>query len=200
MTGDQEYLRGIVRGILGAPTGSDDHKLQRRTRWIKAARAAVEAGPGDIVEIGAMEGDSTVEFCKIAEEHGRRVLVVDPWTPGTQNCQGHEHEMFMHRTERWRESDILRIARHTSQYIPVIEALIDRNWAFALVDGLHKYGEVLGDIMAVRRARIICVDDLNMSEVDRAFGQATALLPSRTPLSNETYPERQAKKWEGYIV
>jgi len=192
---DKAELTNRIREILAMDTGTDDHRIQRRARWIQAAQAAVEAGPGDIVEIGAMEGDSTVEFCKIAARYGRRVLVVDPWTPGTQNCQGHEYSRFKARTEKWRENGVLDVLRVESQSPVAIRALQGREWAFALVDGLHKHAEVLCDVMAVRSARVICLDDMNMPPVFQAFHQAASLL-EREGIQNPM----MAKKWEGYLV
>jgi len=188
-------LEDRIREILIEPTGTDDHTLQRRLRWTMVALAAVEAGPGDLVEIGAMVGDSTVAFCKIAARYDRRVLVVDPWTPRTQNCRGPEYGVFMQRTARWREEGILSVLRKRSQNALAVRALRGRAWSFALVDGLHKYKPCLADILAVSSARVICVDDMNMREVERAFSDAAVQLPDRQALQHKA-----AKKWEGYLV
>jgi len=185
-----------IREIVATPTGASHHTLQRRIRWMHVARAAVEAGPGDLVEIGAMVGDSTVPFCEIAEQYGRRVLVVDPWTPKTQNCRGPEYGVFMERTEPWRERGVLEVLRKRSQDAEAVVTLRTRTWAFALVDGLHKYNPALCDILAVRYARVICVDDLNMEQVRRAFDQALVELPEREGVQVST----RAKKREGYLV
>ena len=73
---------------------------------------------------------------------------------------------------------------------------MDRAWAFALVDGSHKYQDVLCDIMAVRNARVICCDDMNDKDVRKAFNRALALLPKREGI----YDPELGRKWEGYLV
>jgi len=188
-------LRRRIREILKMDTFTDDHKVQRRIRWVQAAHAAVKAGPGDIVEIGAMEGDSTVEFCRIAEANGRHVLVVDPWTAGTQNCQGHEYDVFVGRTEKWQGNGVLEVLKAESQSSAAIHRLRASKWAFALVDGLHRYASTLCDTMAVRDARVICLDDMNMPPVFQVFHQAADLL-GREGIQDPML----AKKWEGYLV
>lgn len=189
-------LADRIREILTEPTGSNDHTIQRRVRWVRIAREAMLYAPGDIAEIGAMEGDSTVPFCEIAEQFGQHVLAVDPWTPKTQNCRGHEYDVFMDRTARWRVNGVLKVLRAPSRSAEAIRALAYMQWAFALVDGLHKYDAVLSDVLAVQRARVICLDDMNMAPVVRAFDQALTLLPEREGVQDSTL----AKKWEGYLV
>lgn len=191
-------LKERIAEILEMDTGSNDTKVQRRTRWAAVAEAAVEAGPGDIVEIGALAGDSTVLFCDIAERHGRRVLVVDPWIAPTHDVAGWEKAEFEKRTRRWQESGVLEVIEKKSQNQEVIERLVDGVWAFALVDGMHTYGAALGDAMAVRHSRVICFDDLDKKELARAFDQAGLLLPGRVQLVPEAW--KTVRKWEGYIV
>jgi len=191
-----EQLREQVQGILAEPTGTNDHTLQRRIRWLKVAQLAVETGPGDFAEIGAMEGDTTVPLCEIAEKYDRRVLVVDPWTTGTQNCQGHEYETFVRRTQKWQVSGVLHVIRKPSQSELAIIRLLGSPWAFALVDGLHQYRSVVQDAMSVRYARVICFDDMNMPDVTKAYEKVLTLLPERVGLQDPTL----AKKWEGYLI
>jgi len=193
---DTTELRQCIRDILASPTGTSNHTKQRRVRWTLAAVAAVEAGPGDIVEIGALKGESTVPFCRIAERYERRVLVVDPWEPGTQNCRGPEYGTFMKQTEVWQTAGVLEVLRLPSQDAEAIAVLQARAWAFALVDGLHDETACLSDIRAVQRARVICVDDLNMKPVRKACARAAAEMPEREPIQDATL----ARKWEGYLV
>jgi hypothetical protein len=190
-------LPDLVRQVIARPTDTQDHTLHRRIRWARVARAVVEDVPGDIVEIGAMTGDSTVLFCEIAEEHGRRVMVVDPWIPRTQNCRGGEHEIFVKRTQRWRESGLLYVLRETSQGDLAVRKLQCGPWAFALVDGLHQYETVLSDVMALSEsARVICLDDMNMRPVQRAFQEAARRMPEREAIQRRG----PMKKWEGYLA
>ena len=50
-------------------------------------------------------------------------------------------------------------------------------------------------MMAVRHARVICVDDMNMQMVRKAYYVAYNLIPGREDLQRKT-----AKKWEAYLV
>jgi hypothetical protein len=63
-----------------------------RLSWVAEWRARTY--PGDFVEIGAYMGETTVRLAQVAQAYGRRVIVVDPWQVGTQNCEGHEYDIF----------------------------------------------------------------------------------------------------------
>jgi len=189
-------LREQVREIIRTPVDSDDDKVQRRTRWTEVARRALMGGPGNIVEIGALAGDSTVPFCMIAEEFGRKVLVIDPWLAPTHNVAGWEYGTFMERTKKWRDVGVLDVYKGKSQDEVAIQRLQSGLWAFALVDGSHAYTDVLRDIMSVKGAQVICCDDMNMDGVYLAFGRAVEMMPGRAGIYDETL----GRKWEGYIV
>jgi len=167
-------------------------KQQARLRLI--AGLCASKLPGDLAEIGAQKGATTVHLLGVAREHDRRVLVVDPWQPGTQDCRGHEYAVFLEATQPW--DDLLDVVRKPSQDDEAIAALEGRPLCFAYVDGVHQYAEALGDIMAVRHvAGVIAVDDVRMFDgVRRAFWQAAALL-RRTAIYRPDLGIR-----EGYLV
>jgi len=189
-------LRDQICKVLKMNTLSEDDKVQRRVRWVNAALLAVESGPGDLIEIGALAGDTTVLLCELAARYNRKMLVVDPWIAPAIDVAGWEHDVFMNKTKPWRESGTLNIIEKVSQNPKVISTLVRQDWAFALVDGSHKYKNVLCDIMSVRNARVICCDDMNNSDVRTAFDVALALLPEREGL----YDPDLGRKWEGYLV
>lgn len=147
----------------------------QRDRLGELAEECAERYAGDLCEIGALKGQSTVRFLQVAARHDRRVLVVDPWKPGTQNCRGHEYGEFIKNTQAY--SEYLDIVRKASQHKAAIAAMLARELCWAYVDGLHKHGACLGDIMAVRHADLIVVDDVRVFDgVRAAFWQAAALL------------------------
>lgn len=185
-----------VRGVLRTRQQTTNDKEARRTRWVNVAQHALETGPGDLVEIGALAGDTTVMLCKLAEQYGRQVVVVDPWEAPTHDVAGWERDVFEKRTERWQKLGILTIVERRSQDIPVIQMLLGRPWAFALVDGSHEYQDVLCDAMAVRKASVICFDDMDKAQVRKAFDRALALMPGRLG----SYDSTLGRKWEGYIT
>jgi len=142
-----------------------------RERVEVVARAAAEQHPGDLLEIGARVGLTTVRLARIAREHGRRVLVVDPWEQGTQDCRGWEYGKFVERMEPWK--DVLDVVRRRSDHADALEA-IKRDLCFALVDGLHTDKAALADMRACGHAWVVCVDDIIGPEsVMGAFVQGT---------------------------
>jgi hypothetical protein len=193
MTRDLEQK---IREILAVCPRTDDDKLDRRMRWVAVMRAAVEAGQGDILEIGALAGDSTVMFCVIAEEFGRHVTVIDPWLAPTHDVAGWEKAEFEKRTKKWREMGLLYVLESVSQEAYVVRKIEAGQWAFALVDGSHKHGNVLQDIWSVKDARVICCDDMDRPGVRQAFNEGLLTMPGRVGI----LAEGLGRKWEGYIV
>ena len=190
------YLRERIKAILREPTGSDDTKIQRRVRWLKAAETAVKHWTGDIVEIGALAGDTTVLLCPLAEVYLRKVLVIDPWLAPTHDVAGWEHDAFMERTRTWRENGVLEVIEDKSQKPEHIRRLANERWAFALVDGSHEHNDAFCDMMAVRHAKVIAIDDMDKPGIRLAFDKALAMMPERDGI----FDENVAWKWEGYIV
>ena len=158
------------------------------------ANMSAMAENGDLAEIGAQRGVTTVHLLSVASELDRRVIVVDPWTPGTQDCRGHEFAIFEQATAEY--NDILDVVRLPSQDSQAIEALLARTLCFAYVDGLHQHGPALCDIMAVRYTEgVIAVDDVWMFAGVRAAFEQAAVLLGRTPIYS---PELGIR--EGYLV
>ena len=148
--------------------------IQFRQRVKATCVYSVERWPGDIVEIGCYCGRTTSIFARIAEEHGRRVIAIDPWEVGMANCDGHEYGEFLEATKPWK--DIIDVVRLPSQDLEAIAYLKERELCYALVDGWHDYEPCYSDIMACAHCNgIICVDDLLWNpDVERAFYDAQA--------------------------
>jgi hypothetical protein len=125
-----------------------------RTAWIADYCAR---WPGDLCEIGCYTGGNTKILAQTARKYGRRVIAVDPWEPGTQDCQGGEYEIFMRNMKPF--LDVLDIVRLPSQDQRAIDILASAKLCFAIVDGLHTYEGCLSDIRAVSHARVIMIDD-----------------------------------------
>lgn len=163
----QPELDGIARE--SAQSAGSTYLRERLT--IVAERCCRDY-PGDMVEIGCLNGSTTVRLCQVAREHGRRVIAVDPWQVGTQNCEGQEYDRFMQATEPYR--DIVDVVRKDSRDPEVTRYLKNRELAFAFVDGLHSYQACLSDIHACYHAAVIAVDDWTWNEgIERAIVEAT---------------------------
>jgi SAM-dependent methyltransferase len=163
--------------------------IQHRQRVEKVAEYAVERFPGDIIEIGCHYGQTTAILARIAERHGRRVIGVDPWKPGTQDCVGHEYKQFLEMIEDWK--DIVDVVRLPSESEEAIAYIANRALCFAYIDGLHTYSNCYSDIMATSHAPIIIVDDIIWNvDLERAFNHAWEHLDRpwlRHPLIKEGY-------------
>ena len=128
--------------------------------------------PGNLVEIGCFRGQTTVELLKVAKQYSRRVIAVDSWQVGTQDCYGGEYEEFLKNVEPYK--DHLEIIRSSSMLPEVIEKLKATPICFAFIDGLHTYEAVASDIESVRHCQgVIAVDDISWNHgVRTAFFEA----------------------------
>jgi hypothetical protein len=138
-----------------------------RERLREMAFQATIESPGDILEIGAHIGLTTIVLLHVAERTGRRVIVVDPWETGTPGCRGFEHEEFLERVRPWK--DLLTVHRVRSDNPQVVETIKATSLCFALVDGLHTHDVCLEDIQNVSHSHLIVVDDTHLKAVSKAL-------------------------------
>ncbi len=144
----------------------------QRERIACIAACCARDFPGDLIEIGCFTGDTTRYLCHLARHYNRRVIAVDPWEAGTQNCIGEEFEAFLKNIEEFK--DIVDIIRASSLDPQAIQQIKQRNLCFAFVDGLHTYQACLSDIKTVSHCNgIIAVDDTRWSDdIKKAFFEA----------------------------
>jgi hypothetical protein len=148
---------------------------------------------GDVVEIGALNGATTVHLLRAAKAAGRRVLVVDPWQTGVSSCRANTYPRFLKNTEPYKE--YLDVLRDRSQSEEAIQWLGEHELAFAIVDGLHEPKPCYSDILAVAHAPVIAVDDIRcFARVRRGFDRAVA------ELGRDTIVQCHNGIREGYIV
>lgn len=166
---------------------------KQRERLHAVAELAAQTYPGDFVEIGAYCGDTTAQLLDVARKYGRRVLVVDPWQKGTQNCHGGEYEKFLQKTAA--HADLLDVVRLRSDDPAAIAALRERALCCAYVDGLHTEEAAFADALNVAHAGLIVMDDIRcFDQVRVAFGRVAAEL-EREPCSYYAHGIR-----EGYLL
>ncbi len=147
---------------------------QYRERIAEVATYCAERWPGDFLEIGCFCGETTRCLSEVAGRFNRRVIAVDPWTTGTQNCSGREYEQFLKNIDPYR--DRVDIVRRSSLDAETLRIVQQRALAFALVDGLHTYAAALSDIRMVEHCTgFIAVDDVSYGfEVLLAMRQGAA--------------------------
>lgn len=143
-----------------------------RERLTIIAERACRDFPGDLVEIGCLNGSTTVRLAEVAKEHGRKVIAIDPYKEGTQNCTGAELPRFLDAIAPYK--DVVEFLRSDSRSPFVYNYLVGRQLAMAFVDGLHEYQACLSDIHFVHHAALIVVDDWTWNEgIERAIVEAT---------------------------
>jgi len=149
--------------------------MLQSARIASVAEYCAKGWPGDFIEIGCLRGGTTIKIAEVARRYQRRVIAVDPWQTGTQNCEGGEYEAFLKNTENYR--DIIDIVREDSLKSDTIAAIASKELCFAFVDGLHTYEACLRDIQTVAHCSgVIAVDDTSWSrDVERALREGAEL-------------------------
>lgn len=156
-----------------------------RERVVDTCKLAVKRFPGDICEIGAKTGLTTVLLAEIAREYSRKIIVVDPWELGVHDCYYGEYEEFLKRMTPY--NDILEIIRGKSQEEWVISSLRKKTFSFVFIDALHFGWAIKGDVEIFKDMKegIITVDDVNHVWKDAVQGFLDgANIIGRTPIQD----------------
>ena len=164
--------------------------IQQGERIAKVAEYCAQNFPGDFIEIGCFKGGTTKLLAEVAKKYNRKVIALDPWETGTQNCQGGEYEAFLANIEPYK--NYVDIIRASSLDEKAIELVGKRQLSFAFVDGLHTYDACLVDIKTVSHCDgIIAVDDISWSpEVENAFNKGAEITKRQNlfvPVCREGY-------------
>lgn len=194
---DDEAVPQPIRDILNETGETEDiavstlrqgrGALHQRTRIAKIAAYCADRFKGDFVEIGAHKGQTTALLGGVAEQYGRRVVVVDPWETGTQNCEGEEFDTFKENTAQ--VAHVVDVVRLSSLSREAKEEMLGRALSFAFVDGLHTYDACLSDILAVQHCHgIIAVDDIGVMRARNDAGDIFDLPPFKKRYGKKLRP------------
>lgn len=152
-------MRDILTSFFANYTAIVHWDIERMSRQRILLPQILEKVEGDILEIGAHQGDSTKMFCEIAEKFGRKVYVIDPWD-GRQEGDGEVYGRFVANTADCKNLTVHRIG---SEKPEVFEAMKHVKLAFLFIDGMHAYDAVASDFTKFRKLlsdkAVICVDD-----------------------------------------
>ena len=141
---------GIIRGMVDL-----------RLRLGKACELALLNYEGDILEIGAHIGRSTVILAALAKKYNRKVIVIDPWD-GRQEGNESVYQTFKQNTKEF--EDIIEINRLDSMSDEAKTIIKENKFAFCWIDGLHTVEACKSDIDSCSTQKgIIAVDDLSWS-------------------------------------
>jgi len=138
-----------------------------RERAAKCAEWSAVNYEGDLIEIGAHHGKTTVLLAKIAKEHNRKLIVIDPWNGGVEAFDGNIEYMHGDEYEIWCEntkdySDVIELYRLPSQSPELPAILKEKQLCFAWVDGSHTTQALENDLELVQHCDgVIGVDDIS---------------------------------------
>lgn len=131
----------------------------QRDRLMSVSDIALQKYDGDILEIGCHVGLTTKILAEIAQKHGRKVVVVDPWD-GRQEGDEAVFQEFLRNVENYK--DTISINRISSQSKEAIDMIQSSKFAFCWIDGLHTPQACMSDIIACStQVGIQAVDDLS---------------------------------------
>lgn len=146
--------------------------LQTRLMFV-ADRCAREWRQGELAEIGAGAGGTTVKLAAAARKWGRRVIVIETWDAGAEGYREEDREIFDGSTLPYR--DIVEVLRLSPLSVQAVTGLAIRPLCFAYVGGPSQYEAVIADIAAVGHAPVVAVgrgeSSLAVKVIARAMGR-----------------------------
>lgn len=138
---------------------------------------------GNIIEIGAGNGESTEEFLKISKKYNHNVIVIDPFEDGWDDMpetygKPYPYQIFKSRVSKYENLNLVKksstdknIYNELINFLPI---------SFSFVDGLQYKNSVISDLNLMKKlnCNIICVDDFtrntNESQVPLAIDEFLA--------------------------
>lgn len=157
-----------------------------RDRMKFLAELSCKSGPGDIIEIGVLSGDTSVILAGVAKEYGRKFVGIDNW-PTTGVAASYRLDLCEQAYYKTMEpmksvAETWRVEAHSPE---TLQRIRDRQWAFALSDDGHQYEDHLAELLALMPTTtgVIAADDINYhTHVTDAMRDAILKNPQWTSL------------------
>ena len=162
---------------------------ERLTRNLKEA---LDKHQGQVVEIGCGNGNNTVAMAEVALKHNRTVYAIDPFEQldGDLASYTRPYSLNEFNVSIRPHSNIVHVHERSEDSYNFLPEEI----AFAFVDGLQTYYNVMGDLQLMEGAHIICVDDYN-----RSTGISQVPEAVDTFINNSEYKIKQITEKEVYL-
>lgn len=154
---------------------------------------------GNIIEIGAGIGETTIKFLKLAKKYNVKVIVIDPHELGWDNIPesyGHpyQYETFLKNVQDYKE---YLIHYRVSSLENGLDSKLQQHspFIFSFVDGLQYKDAVLSDLNLMKKVNVpvICVDDYTrLTEISQVPLAVEEFMKENTnyELLSENTPQR----------
>ena len=138
-------------------------KLKKKDMF-SIANDCLNFSKGNIIEIGAGNGDSTKEFLEVSKKYGCNVIVIDPFEDGWEDMpetygKPYPYKIFNDKVKGYNN---LKLVKKSSLENNIYDDLINHQpISFSFVDGLQYKDAVISDLNLMKKlnCNIICVDD-----------------------------------------
>lgn len=139
---------------------------------------------GNVLEIGVCKGGTTQIFCEAVKKYGGAVIAIDPldndeYYPAFKQNILDKYDIEFHR-------------KPSSEAF----AAIANPFSYAFIDGSHTYEDCLCDLLNVHKMindnGIVCLDDTNIEDVQRALREVVAkrlykVIPHNNTVEHKEY-------------
>lgn len=161
--------------------------------------------PGNLIEVGAGAGMTTKILLEAAKKYDRKVLVIDPFEDGWKSIpstygEPYPFKKFLHNVKDY---DNLVLCKHESLSYQAVDAIRELlPCAFVFLDGLQFRDNVYNELnmMAMRNASVICVDDANRLTNESQVPLALEAFLCGDDIDNSEYHLVKTNLIEAYLI
>jgi hypothetical protein len=164
------------------------HVFQRERIALLADRCC-QAIPGDLIEIGAYQGGTSVVLAQVARKHKRRLICVDDFKAGCSWNLDQIEPRFLEAIEPYRDViDYLKMDAHHPDTIAAIQA---RRYCAAFSDDGHSIESHISELTTLLPVvdGLVIVDDTDYPGVKEAVYAVVPRFPGWTVIENASLSE-----------